>query len=188
MSDSQSIESGILKAAHFAALKHRDQRRKGREASPYINHPIAVAETLTGIGGVTKLEIIQAALLHDTVEDTKTTPDELAEQFGGEVMRLVMEVTDDKTLGKTERKRLQVEHTKSLSDSAKMIKIADKISNVTDIMTVPPEDWDDTRRLEYFDWAEKVVIGCRGVNMALSSRFDELIGAARRSVSQGPDS
>ena len=188
MSDSQSIESGILKAALFAAHKHRDQRRKGSEASPYINHPIAVAETLTGIGGVTKLEIIQAAFLHDTIEDTKTTPDELAEQFGDKVMRLVMEVTDDKTLEKSERKRLQIEHTKALSDSAKMIKIADKISNVTDIMNVPPEDWDDNRRLEYFVWAEKVVTGCHGVNIELSNRFDELVGAARRAVSQGSDS
>lgn len=183
MNRSLSNESGILKAAHFAANKHRDQRRKGEENSPYINHPIAVAEILTSIGGITDLTTIQAALLHDTVEDTKTTAEELALQFGDEVMNLVMEVTDDKTLGKAERKRLQVEHTKHLSDSAKMIKIADKISNVTDIMTVPPKDWDDEQRLEYFTWAERVVKGCRGVNIELSTRFDELVGAAKKAIS-----
>lgn len=182
MSQSTSPESGILKAAHFAADKHRDQRRKGLEASPYINHPIAVAEILTGIGGVTDLATIQAALLHDTVEDTNTTADELASQFGDDVMGLVMEVTDDKSLDKAERKRLQIEHSKHISAKAKMIKMADKISNITDIMNVPPDDWDDARRLEYFDWAEKVVAGCRDANQKLSERFDDLINNARSLV------
>ncbi len=179
MSESTSPESGILKAAHFAADKHRDQRRKGQEASPYINHPIAVAEILTGVGGITDLATIQAALLHDTVEDTNTTPEELAIQFGDEVMGLVMEVTDDKGLAKAERKRLQLEHAKQLSAKAKMIKIADKISNVTDIKNVPPKDWDDARRMEYFDWAEKVVTNCRDANQRLAVRFDDLINEAR---------
>lgn len=182
MSQPTSPESGILKATHFAADKHRDQRRKGLEASPYINHPIAVAEILTGVGGVTDLATIQAALLHDTVEDTKTTADELASQFGDEVMSLVLEVTDDKSLDKAERKRLQIEHTRHLSAKAKMIKMADKISNVTDIMNVPPEDWDDARRLEYFGWAEKVVAGCRDANLRLAGRFDELVDGARSLV------
>ena len=125
---------------------------------------------------------IICALLHDTVEDTKTTADELASQFGDEVMGLVLEVTDDKSLDKAERKRLQIEHTRHLSAKAKMIKMADKISNVTDIVNVPPEDWGDARRLEYFSWAEKVVAGCRDANQRLAGRFDELVDGARSLV------
>ena len=177
-----SPESGILKAAHFAADKHRDQRRRGRERSPYINHPIAVAEILTGVGGITDLASIQAALLHDTVEDTNTTPEQLAEQFGDEVMHLVMEVTDDQDLKKEERKRLQIEHARDLSAKAKEIKMADKIANITDIMDSPPEDWDEARRLEYLDWGEKVVAGCRDANQRLAQRFDELVTEARSAV------
>ena len=182
MSRPTSPESGILKAAHFAADKHRDQRRKGREHSPYINHPIAVAEILTGIGGITDLASIQAALLHDTVEDTNTTPEQLAEHFGDEVMRLVMEVTDDQDLERAERKRLQIQHARDLSAKAKEIKMADKIANVTDVMDSPPEDWDEARRLEYLDWGEKVVAGCRDANQRLAERFDELVTAARSAV------
>ena len=182
MSRPTSPESGILKAAHFAADKHRDQRRRGRERSPYINHPIAVAEILTGVGGITDLASIQAALLHDTVEDTNTTPEQLAEQFGDEVMHLVMEVTDDQDLKKEERKRLQIEHARDLSAKAKEIKMADKIANITDIMDSPPEDWDEARRLEYLDWGERVVAGCRDANQRLAQRFDELVTEARSAV------
>ena len=182
MSRPTSPESGILKAAHFAADKHRDQRRRGRERSPYINHPIAVAEILTGVGGITDLASIQAALLHDTVEDTNTTPEQLAEQFGDEVMRLVMEVTDDQDLKKEERKRLQIEHARDLTAKAKEIKMADKIANITDIMDSPPEDWDEARRLEYLDWGERVVAGCRDANQRLAQRFDELVTEARSAV------
>ncbi len=182
MSRPTSPESGILKAAHFAADKHRDQRRRGRERSPYINHPIAVAEILTGVGGITDLASIQAALLHDTVEDTNTTPEQLAEQFGDEVMHLVMEVTDDQDLKKEERKRLQIEHARDLSAKAKEIKMADKIANITDIMDSPPEDWDEARRLEYLDWGERVVAGCRDANQRLAQRFDELVTKARSAV------
>ena len=182
MSRPTSPESGILKAAHFAADKHRDQRRRGRERSPYINHPIAVAEILTGVGGITDLASIQAALLHDTVEDTNTTPEQLAEQFGDEVMRLVMEVTDDQDLKKEERKRLQIEHARDLTAKAKEIKMADKIANITDIMDSPPEDWDEARRLEYLDWGERVVAGCRDANQRLAQRFDELVTEARSAI------
>lgn len=174
-----STEAAILAAVHFAADKHRDQRRKGREASPYINHPIAVAEALTTVGGVTDLATIQAALLHDTIEDTNTTADELRVTFGDEVANLVLEVTDDKSLEKAERKRLQVEHAKTISAKAGMIKIADKISNVADIINSPPENWSDTRRLDYFNWAAAVVAGCRDANAALAERFDELVAQGR---------
>jgi guanosine-3',5'-bis(diphosphate) 3'-pyrophosphohydrolase len=182
MTEMTSPASGILKAAHFAADKHRDQRRKGIERSPYINHPIAVAEILTNIGEITDLKTIQAALLHDTIEDTDTTADELAEHFGAEVMHLVAEVTDNKSLDKAVRKQLQIEHAPHLSTGAKLIKLADKISNVTDIAHRPPQDWDDTRRLAYFEWSEKVVAGCRDASHKLASHFDELLKNARATV------
>jgi len=145
-----------------------------------------VAEILTGVGGITDLASIQAALLHDTVEDTNTTPEQLAEHFGDEVMRLVMEVTDDQKLKKDERKALQIDHARDLSTKAKGIKMADKIANVTDIMDSPPVDWDEARRLEYLDWGEKVVAGCRDANQRLAERFDELVTAARSAVLDPP--
>lgn len=169
----------LLRAAHFAADKHRDQRRKDKECSPYINHPIAVAETLARVGGISDLATLQAALLHDTVEDTETSPKELEEAFGAEVRDLVLEVTDDKSLPKQERKRLQVEHAPHLTDRAKQIKVADKVCNVYDILHSPPEDWPLERKLDYLRWGEAVVDGCRGVNGELERHFDELVGMAR---------
>src|SRR5213080_3310944 len=105
----------LLKALAFAAHKHREQRRKDAAASPYINHPIALADVLVNEGGVTDIEVLCAALLHDTVEDTDTTPEELADVFGARIAGIVAEVTDDKALAKAERKRLQVEHAATIS-------------------------------------------------------------------------
>ncbi|MBP1685043.1 MAG: rsh 1 [Deltaproteobacteria bacterium] len=173
--DTSSLAAALLTAATFAARKHRDQRRKDAEASPYINHPIEVAEILARIGGVDDVTVLQAALLHDTVEDTQTSPDELEREFGSTVRKLVEEVTDDKTLPKLERKRLQIEHAPHLSPRAKLIKLADKICNVRDVTHSPPKGWDEQRRIEYFDWAAKVVAGCRGTNRALERHFDALL-------------
>ncbi len=159
----------LLKAVKFAADKHRDQRRKGIENTPYINHPIAVAEILGLVGDLTRIELLQAALLHDTIEDTDTTPEELKDHFCAEVRDLVVELTDDKTKLKDERKRLQIEHASQLSPLAKAIKLADKIANVTDIMNSPPADWSNARRLEYLAWSDKVVAGCRDANKKLLS-------------------
>ena len=131
----------ILRAAAFAARKHRDQRRKDAEASPYINHPLELARVLAEVGGVTDAATLCAALLHDTIEDTKTTRDELVGAFGEEIAALVAEVTDDKNLLKAERKRMQVEHAATISDKAKRVKLADKISNLTDVANSPPADW-----------------------------------------------
>ncbi|MEW6691097.1 MAG: HD domain-containing protein, partial [Pseudomonadota bacterium] len=147
----------LFKALAFAAHKHRDQRRKDAEASPYINHPIALAEVLAREGGVGDLEVLAAALLHDTIEDTATTGDELRAQFGERIARLVEEVTDDKSLEKAARKRLQVEHAARLSAGAKLIKLADKICNLRDVAERPPAKWDLARRREYFDWAKRVI-------------------------------
>ena len=170
------IETGlplILKALEFAALKHRDQRRKDALASPYINHPIALANVLTQEGGVFDPVVLAAALLHDTVEDTQTTPSELREYFGEQIAGIVEEVTDDKTLPKAERKRLQIEHAARISREARLVKLADKICNVRDVANHPPAKWDLTRRREYFEWAKAVVDRMRGTNEALERRFDE---------------
>jgi guanosine-3',5'-bis(diphosphate) 3'-pyrophosphohydrolase len=172
----------LLSATHFAADKHRYQKRKDPEASPYINHPIAVAETLATIGGVTDLAVLQAAILHDTLEDTETTEAELVAKFGAEVAGLVAEVSDDKTLEKGKRKQFQIEHARHLSQGAKLIKLGDKICNVSDVMHSPPDDWDTKRRLEYIEWSRKVVEGCRGANAALEQHFDRLALEAEAAV------
>ncbi len=131
----------LLRAVAFAATKHRDQRRKGADASPYINHPIALAEVLREEGGVVDPIVLCAALLHDTIEDTSTTVEELRTAFGEEIASVVAEVTDNKSVHKDERKRLQVEHASTISQRAKLIKLADKICNLRDIATVPPAGW-----------------------------------------------
>jgi GTP diphosphokinase / guanosine-3',5'-bis(diphosphate) 3'-diphosphatase len=162
----------LLKALAFAAHKHRDQRRKDAQASPYINHPIALADVLVNEGGVTDVEVLCAALLHDTVEDTATTHQELVDAFGSRIARIVAEVTDDKSLSKDERKRLQVEHAVRLSPEAKRVKLADKICNLRDVASQPPAHWDLPRRREYFDWAKSVVDRLRGVDARLEEAFD----------------
>ena len=164
---------GILDALQFAAHKHRDQRRKDLEASPYINHPIALANVLWGEGGVHDPVVIEAALLHDTIEDTETTPAELRKRFGRKVASIVGEVTDDKALPKAERKRLQVEHAPHISREAKLVKLADKISNLRDMAASPPKTWPKSRVREYFDWAKRVVDALRGVHPRLERIFDE---------------
>jgi GTP diphosphokinase / guanosine-3',5'-bis(diphosphate) 3'-diphosphatase len=162
----------LLRALAFAAHKHRDQRRKDAEASPYINHPIALADVLVNEGGVSDVEVLCAALLHDTVEDTDTTPEELHKEFGPRIARIVAEVTDDKALPKADRKRLQIEHAPGLSPEAKLVKLADKICNLRDVLHRPPAQWGAERRREYFDWAKRVVDGVRGAHPALEAAFD----------------
>jgi guanosine-3',5'-bis(diphosphate) 3'-pyrophosphohydrolase len=165
---------GILDALQFAAQKHRDQRRKDLEASPYINHPIALANILWAEGRVHDPAVIQAALLHDTIEDTETTPEELAARFGRKVAKIVTEVTDDKNLPKAQRKRLQVEHAPHISREAKLVKLADKISNLRDMAASAPRTWPRSRVREYFDWAKRVVDALRGVHPRLEGIFDEV--------------
>jgi (p)ppGpp synthase/HD superfamily hydrolase len=169
----------ILKAVKFSAEKHKTQCRKGAEGSPYINHPIDVADTLWNIGGVREISVIVAAILHDTVEDTETTPAEIEEHFGPVVRSLVEEVTDDKSLPKPERKRLQIEHAPHLSRGAQQIKLADKISNINDVAFAPPAHWPHQRRVDYLAWASKVVSGLRGCNKPMEELFDNTMDRAR---------
>ncbi|MFO1345940.1 MAG: HD domain-containing protein [Rhodocyclaceae bacterium] len=163
----------LLQAIAFAADKHRDQRRKDANASPYINHPIALANVLANEGGVDDEAVLVAAILHDTIEDTDTTADELRRLFGRRITDIVLEVTDDKALEKAERKRLQVEHAPHISRRAKLVKLADKICNLRDIALSPPAKWPLKRKQAYFDWAKAVVDGLRGVHPKLEHAFDE---------------
>ena len=165
----------ILKALAFSAHKHRDQRRKDAQASPYINHPIGLANVLRNEGGIRDEMVICAALLHDTVEDTETAPEELEREFGKRICRIVLEVTDDTRLPKQERKRLQIEQAPHISRRAKLVKLADKICNLRDVAHSPPDRWDLARRQQYFDWAKQVVDGLRGVNARLERAFDEAL-------------
>jgi guanosine-3',5'-bis(diphosphate) 3'-pyrophosphohydrolase len=169
----------LLSAIDFAAHKHRGQLRKGTEGVPYISHPVAVAEVIARVGRVTDLTTLLAAILHDTVEDTDTSADELREKFGSDVTAVVLEVTDDKTLPKEERKRLQVVHAPKSSKRAKIVKLGDKIVNVRDVGRDPPARWSVERRREYVAWAEQVVVGCRGANAALERHFDQIARGAR---------
>jgi guanosine-3',5'-bis(diphosphate) 3'-pyrophosphohydrolase len=165
--------AAIFRALSFAAEKHRDQRRKDDHGSPYINHPIALARVLCDEAGVTGTEILCAALLHDTLEDTDTTPEELEAEFGPIIRGIVMEVTDDKALPKAERKRLQIAHAPGATREAKLVKLADKICNLRDVARNPPVGWDLARRKAYFDWAREVVEGIRGTHPLLEGLFDE---------------
>lgn len=163
----------IFRALRFAADKHRLQRRKDREGSPYINHPIDLANVLVDEAGVTDAVVLVAAILHDTVEDTDTTLDEITAAFGADVSDVVAEVTDDKSLPKAERKRLQEVHAPGASFRAQQLKLADKIANLRDISARPPEGWSLDRRREYFEWAKRVVDGLRGRHARLEAIFDE---------------
>ena len=168
-----SIESQLFEALAFAAHKHRQQRRKDVEASPYINHPIALARTLAVEGGVVDTATLIAAVLHDTVEDTDTTLEEIRALFGATVAAAVGEVTDDRTLAKPERKRLQIEHAPHMSRRAALVKLADKTSNLRDVAANPPRGWPLERRRAYFDWAKAVVDQLPPVSKRLRAAFDE---------------
>ena len=169
----------LLKAIRFSADKHRNQRRKDNAQSPYINHPIEVAQLLWEVGGVHAVNILLAAILHDTVEDTHTRPEEIRDQFGQEVLALVLEVTDDKSLPKQDRKRLQIETAPHKSYGAKLVKLADKCCNVRDLVTTPPENWSLERRREYLLWSEQVVAGLRDTNAALEEFFDHVLASGK---------
>jgi len=162
----------ILAAIAFAADKHRNQRRKDAAASPYINHPIALANVLANEAGIDDERVLIAAILHDTVEDTETTAQELVRHFGQEIADIVLEVTDDKSLLKAERKQQQIDHAPSISRRAKLVKLADKICNLRDIASSPPAGWSLRRKQDYFDWAKAVIDGLRSVHPSLEFLFD----------------
>jgi guanosine-3',5'-bis(diphosphate) 3'-pyrophosphohydrolase len=175
----------ILQAAVFAAHCHSQQRRKNAQATPYINHPLEVAHHLSSVGKVVDEEILIAALLHDTIEDTATEREDIVELFGERVAGLVCECTDDKTLPKSERKRLQIVKAPGKSSGAKMIKIADKTCNLRSMLDDPPVEWSKQRQYEYFVWAEKVVRGLLGVNEALDTEVLQVIQSGLEALGEG---
>ncbi len=161
----------IVDASHFAAKKHANQRRKNIEETPYINHPLEVAQLLANTGGIADEDILSAALLHDTLEDTFTETGEIASEFGPVVLGYILEVTDDKSLLKAERKRRKVEHASTMSDGAKLVSLGDRIANLRSVAHEPPAKWNADRQIEYFQWSYQVFEGLRGTNESLEELF-----------------
>ena len=172
----------VLKAAEAAARWHVHQKRKGAAQEPYINHLLEVATLVADATDGKDPNLVIAALLHDAIEDQEVPREMIAEVFGQEVADLVCEVTDDKSLPDAERKRKQVEHASKLSAGAKIIKLADKTSNLRAVGAGPSPDWSVKRKLEYVRWAREVVAGLRGVNAQLEEQFDQAAAAAERSM------
>lgn len=177
----------VIKAADFAAKKHRDQRRKDPQQTPYINHPIGVANILANEGGIDDPLVLQAALLHDTVEDTDTTLDEVEAQFGKVVRGVVAEVSDQKDLPSQERKRLQVVNAPKKSHRAKLVKLADKLYNLRDLQRSTPKGWTEKRLQLYFVWSSYVVHGLKGTNEALEAQIDKVLATKGVKVTAPPD-
>ena len=179
--------SRLLAALDYAAQHHRDQRRKGADAAPYINHPIALLRILSVEAGIHDPDVLTAALLHDVIEDCSGRQQEFIGQrraeigkaFGKRVLALVEAVTDDKSLPKAQRKLAQVEHGPHLPHRARLVKLADKIANVRDIGRCPPTDWDAARTVAYFDWSAAVVEALRGTDAKLEKLFHAALASAR---------
>ena len=174
--DSLQTIQELMKAAHFAATRHSAQRRKGASAEPYVNHLLEVAELVSSALSEPDTNLVIAALLHDTVEDVGVTKEELIANFGQDVADLVLEVTDDKSLPKQERKRLQIVNAPKKTERAQVIKLADKISNLRAILASPPSDWSVERQRQYFEWARQVVDALSAPNPGLKLEFDRLYG------------
>lgn len=169
----------ITRALDYAAHHHTDQRRKGARGEPYINHLAEVAHLLAVATEGKDPELVAAALLHDAVEDTDVRLEELEREFGHDVAGLVAQVTDDKSLPKAERKRLQVETVSRKPERARLLKLADKISNLRALSTSPPDDWPEERRQAYAAWAQEVAGQCTGLNPYLDAQYEKALAALR---------
>jgi (p)ppGpp synthase/HD superfamily hydrolase len=172
----------VSEAAELAARRHNGMARKGRGNEPYINHLAEVANLLSAATEGADAELVAAGWLHDTIEDTETTREELAQKFSERVASLVVECTDDMSLSKKERRRLQVVNASHKSPSARLIKIADKISNIGARILPDPSTEERADLVDYTDWAEQVVAGCRGGNAWLDDTFDKTVAKARSSL------
>eukprot|EP01037_Dinobryon_pediforme_P012634 gene12634-12726_t len=172
----------VMNAAHAAAQWHVNQRRKGRAREPYINHLLEVAQIVADVTEGADANLVAAALLHDTIEDCGVTPAVLEAQFGSDITALVLEVTDDKSLKKPDRKRMQVVNAPMKSTRAKILKLADKTSNMRAIKNSPAKTWSAERCLAYIAWGREVAAGLRGVNAALEVQFDQAASGAEQSV------
>lgn len=174
----------LAKAWRVAAERHVHQRRKGESQEPYVNHLAEVADLVAQATDGSDARLVAAAVLHDTIEDTDLSREELASEFGEDVARLVLEVTDDKSLPKQSRKRLQVEHAPHISARAKILKLADKTSNIRAMASSPPKDWPLARRQEYLAWARSVVAALGGANPWLERQFSEAAGQLETLLAQ----
>lgn len=174
----------FLAALSFAAYKHRNQRRKDTAKTPYINHPIAVANILLNEAGITDEVVLISALLHDTVEDTETSFEEIEQQFGTQIKNVVAEVTDDKSLPRAKRKQAQIDHASKLSDRAQLVKLADKTANLRDMASAPPDGWSASRVDDYLEWGKQVIDQIRGRHAQLEALFDMAYkaGKARNNI------
>ncbi len=161
----------LLDAAAFAASRHVDQRRKHAGDEPYVNHVLQVAREISFTGGIDNAAVLAAAILHDVIEDSDTTAEQIAERFGASVAEMVVECTDDKDLPRKERRALQVEHAPNISPGAKLIKLADKLCNVRDIRTADDDVWSRKKRRKYIEWANEVVTALGQVNEALERAY-----------------
>jgi (p)ppGpp synthase/HD superfamily hydrolase len=172
----------VSHAANFAARKHVNQRRKGASQEPYINHLAEVASLLATTAAEPDAHLVAAGWLHDTLEDTRTTKEELEKEFGRLVTDIVVEVTVDKSLPEEVRERLLIETTASKSRDARLLRLADTTSNLGAIALSPPVGWDAARIAVYITLAEDVVAPCRGLNAALEKAFDTAVAAARAKI------
>jgi GTP diphosphokinase / guanosine-3',5'-bis(diphosphate) 3'-diphosphatase len=175
------ILADFIFAVSFSAKKHKDQRRKGSMNIPYVNHPIEVTNLLARTAGTGDLVLLTATVLHDTLEDTRTEPEEIEQIFGREVLDVVLEVTDDMALTKEARKQKQIESAAHLSNRAKLIRIADKVCNVLDILQTKYH-WTNPQKLNYISWAIKVTDQCKGINLALDQAFANAIYCAKEAL------
>ncbi len=178
----------LLSAAQFAARKHASQRRKGNSAEPYVNHLIEVARLLTELPATFDLNLVVAGFLHDTLEDTNATRSELVEHFGEDVTSLVEQVTDDKSLDRAVRKRLQIQNATLISARAQNLSTADKISNLRSTIADPPRDWTLERRREYFDWAKAVVDRFTSLDPMLKREFESVYSSFGPDLDRQPQS
>ena len=167
----------LLEALAFAVDRHRFHRRKDRRLSPYVHHLIDVLNLLWQIGGIREEDLLIAGVLHDVIEDTNTTPEEIEATFGAKVLAYVLEVSDDKSQPQAMRKRLQVLTARSKSVGAKHLQLADKIANLQDLNLRPPVGWTVTRRHAYANWAQEVIAPIRGTNESLENLFEEVVQA-----------
>lgn len=172
----------VLRAADAAARWHVHQRRKGAAEEPYVNHLLEVAMLVAEATNGQDPDLVIAALLHDAIEDQEVPRSVIAEMFGEQVTALIEEVTDDKTVEKQERKRRQVETAARKSQRAKILKLADKTSNLNAVAASPPPDWTVKRRLEYVRWAREVAAGLKGVSSWLEEEFEQAAKGAERST------
>jgi guanosine-3',5'-bis(diphosphate) 3'-pyrophosphohydrolase len=175
----------LLSAVRFAAEQHRDDRRKGETAAPYINHPITVAEQLAAHGLGEDVELLMAAVLHDVIEDTDATYDGVRQRFGARVADVVQEVSDDKSLEKDARRKLAVDTIAHKSRAARLIKLSDLIANVHDVIHHPPK-WSLERKLNYVRWAERMAAGIAGTHAGLEAALAREIGAAFTALEAAP--